>query len=267
MNMDLKALLEPVRQIASEAGERIMEIYETAFTVESKDDNSPLTAADLTSHQTIVAALQRLTPDIPVLSEESASIPFAQRRGWERFWLVDPLDGTKEFVKRNGEFTVNIALVEDHRPVLGVVSVPAQGVCYLAARNLGAFRQEGEGAPQPIRVRVRSNSPVQVVGSRSHPGPDLAAFVEALGAHELVSVGSSLKLCLVAEGSADIYPRLGPTCEWDTAAAQCVVECAGGRVVDTRGQPLTCNTGESLLNPHFLVIGPSDRDWLGYLLR
>ena len=259
--------LEPVLRLAAEASERILEIYATAFDVATKDDASPLTAADLAAHQVIVAGLQQLTPDIPVLSEEAASVPFAERSQWQYYWLVDPLDGTKEFVQRNGQFTVNIALIENHEPVLGVVQAPVTGLCYFAARGHGAFRQEPGQAPQPIAVRsLTPDRPVRVVGSRSHGGPGLQAFVARLGAHELVTLGSSLKFCQVAEGAADVYPRLGPTAEWDTAAAQAIVETAGGRVVSAEtGEPLRYNTRDTLLNPHFIVYGDGNGDWLSYI--
>ncbi len=265
VTQDLAALLEPVKAIATEAGERIMAVYGTSFDVEAKGDDSPLTAADLAAHESIVAGLGSLTPEIPVLSEESSHVPFAERAAWRCYWLVDPLDGTKEFIKRNGEFTVNIALIVEHEPVLGVVGVPARDLCYYAARGAGAFRQRDGAEPEPIRVRPLGPGPVRVVGSRSHRGAALDAFVARLGEHALVPVGSSLKFCLVAEGGADIYPRLGPTSEWDTAAAQCVVEVAGGRVIDVKGRRLAYNTKESLLNPHFLVVADPARDWLACL--
>lgn len=256
--------LDAVDELATRAGEKILEVYNSDFAVEEKDDKSPLTAADLASHHVIVDGLGELTPDIPVLSEESASLPFDVRSQWRRYWLVDPLDGTREFVKRNGEFTVNIALVEDGVPVLGVVHVPVSGVSYLACQGRGAFKREG-GTLSAIRVRPLGNGPVMVVGSRSHRGDSLNSFLEKLGEHEMVGMGSSLKLCLVAEGAADIYPRLGPTSEWDTAAAQAVVEQAGGLVTDTGMQPLRYNTKDSLLNPFFLVFGDDSRDWSQYL--
>jgi len=256
--------LEPARALAAEASERILEIYATAFEVAAKDDNSPLTAADLAAHHAITAGLRQLTPDVPILSEESATVPFAERSQWRRYWLVDPLDGTKEFVQRNGQFTVNIALIEDHKPVLGVVQVPVTGLCYFAARGHGAFRQEPGQPPRPIRVKpLRLGEPVRVVGSRSHGGPGLQKFVARLGACELVTIGSSLKFCQVAEGAADVYPRMGPTSEWDTAAAQVIVEVAGGQVVSAgTGKPLRYNTRELLLNPYFIVYGDASRDWL-----
>lgn len=259
--------LNPVRALAAEASERILAIYATVFDVTAKEDNSPLTAADLASHQTIIAGLRELTPEIPVLSEESAALPFAERQSWRRYWLVDPLDGTKEFVKRTGEFTVNIALIDDHQPVLGVVRVPVTGLCYFAALGHGAFREEPGRPPQPIAVKpLQPGEPVRVVGSKSHGGPGLQKFVAALGPHQLVTIGSSLKLCQVAEGAADVYPRMGLTSEWDTAAAQAIVEVAGGCVVSAEtGQPLRYNTRDSLLNPYFIVYGDASRDWLRYV--
>lgn len=261
------AWLESVRVLASEAGARILDIYTTAFKVMAKSDDSPLTAADLAAHRVIVDGLQRLTPAIPVLSEESAAVPFAERSRWRRYWLVDPLDGTKEFIQRNGQFTVNIALIEDHEPVLGVVRAPLTGLSYFAVRGYGAFREEPNQSPQPIAVQpLRVEKPVRVVASRSHGGPGLQAFVAKLGAHELVTSGSALKLCQVAEGTADVYPRLSPTSEWDTAAAQAIVEAAGGYVVSAEtGEPLRYNTRDSLLNPFFVVYGDAGRDWLSYV--
>ena len=242
-----------------------MAIYADEFSVSDKADQSPLTAADLASHQTLCEGLRQLTPDIPVLSEESAQIAFSERARWPRYWLVDPLDGTKEFIKRNGEFTVNIALIEAHRAVLGLVLIPAQNRCYYASLSTGAYRQDGDGAPQKLSVTRPAAHPLRVVGSRSHAGQALSDYVARLGEHIFVPVGSALKFCLVAEGSADIYPRLGPTSEWDTAAAQCVVEAAGGQVITLDGEPLRYNQKNSLLNPHFLVYGDADRDWLSYL--
>lgn len=263
MAIDTAALLPPVVALARQAGVRIMEIYDTAFQVREKDDNSPLTAADLASHQTIVAGLQHLTPHIPILSEESADTPYSERGQWTRFWLVDPLDGTREFIKRNGEFTVNIALIEQRQPTLGVVYIPATGLCYFAAQGRGAFRQ-ASGGEERIHVSPLGAGSVRVVGSRSHAGKSLEGYLARLGEHTLVSIGSALKLCLVAEGKADVYPRLGPTSEWDTAAAQCVVEEAGGQVTDLSGARLSYNK-ESVLNPHFLVFGDASRDWRAYL--
>jgi 3'(2'), 5'-bisphosphate nucleotidase len=183
------------------------------------------------------------------------------RRNWSRLWVVDPLDGTKEFVQRNGEFTVNIALVDNHRPVLGIVHAPALERDYFACEGIGAFRSDARAAGRPIRVSRRGSGAVRVVGSRSHRGSSLDGFLSRVGAHELVEVGSSLKLCHVAEGSADVYPRLGPTCEWDTAAGQCVLEQAGGQVLKLDGEPLEYNR-EDTLNPNFVGFGDADTDWL-----
>ena len=265
-NDELAGLLEPVAALALKAGNEILTVYNSEeFSIQEKDDKSPLTAADLASHHAIVDGLTALTADIPVLSEESASLPFSERSSWQRYWLVDPLDGTREFIKRNGEFTVNIALIDAGVPVLSVVHVPVSGVSYLACKGQGAFKQEPGGERQPITVRKLADGPLMVVGSRSHRGDSLISFLEKLGEHDMVGMGSSLKLCLVAEGVADIYPRLGPTSEWDTAAAQCVVEQAGGFVTDTEMKPLRYNTKDSLLNPFFLVFGDDSRDWSAYL--
>jgi 3'(2'), 5'-bisphosphate nucleotidase len=254
------AWIEPLLALARAAGAAIMRVYEQDFAVSHKDDRSPLTAADMASHHLILDGLQALAPGIPVLSEESAAVPWAQRREWRRYWLVDPLDGTREFVKRNGEFTVNIALVEGHRPVLGVVHAPALGQTYGAARGAGAFRVEG-GAREPIRARPLPARPTFVV-SRSHKDPALAALLARAPAHESVGRGSSLKFCLIAEGTADFYPRLGPTSEWDTAAGQCVVEQAGGAVWRLPElTPLGCNEKDSVLNPSFAVLGDPGYDW------
>ena len=264
---ELAALLQPVIDLAWQAGERILAIYgQSRIRITEKADQSPLTAADLASQEVILAGLRRLTPDIPMLAEESADeTPIDERRNWRRFWLVDPLDGTREFINRNGEFTVNIALVENHYPILGVVHVPARATCYFAVRGQDAFRQQAGHPAQELSPTLPAAQPVRVVGSRSHPGPQLAGFVERLGEHRFVPVGSALKFCLVAEGSADVYPRLGPTWWWDTAAAQCVAEAAGVAVVRTDGTRLGYNQGDDLRNPHFLVYADRNRDWLACL--
>ncbi len=260
-----ETLLEKVMAIAEEAGRRILEIYETDFAVERKDDRSPLTEADLAAHGAITAGLAAIEPGLPILSEESVQTPPEERLGWTRYWLVDPLDGTREFVKRNGEFTVNIALIEDHCPVLGVVYVPVTGVCYFAGRGLGAYKREPGRAPVRIRARSLPQGTITVAGSRSHRDPKTQRFIDKLGDVELISIGSSLKTCLVAEGRADVYPRFGETSEWDTAAAQCVVEEAGGHLTDIALRPLRYNTGESVINPPFLVFGDGSVDWQRYL--
>ena len=260
--MNLSQLLDPVVSLAAEAGRAILEVYASDFDVQAKDDQSPLTQADLASNHIIVAGLGKLTPELPIISEESGLPDFTERSQWNPYWLIDPLDGTKEFVKRNGEFTVNIALIEDHRPVFGVVHVPVSNRTYSGCRGVGAeLRTDGE-EPQPIGVAQASAAPVRVVGSRSHLGTSLDRFLQNLGDFEMHPTGSSLKFCLIAEGAADVYPRLGPTSEWDTAAAQAVVEQAGGVVLELDGNPLSYNRQADILNPHFLVAGPMDHNWL-----
>ena len=260
--MTIDSQLQSIVDIAKAAGDAILEIYNTDFEVDQKSDDSPLTAADLASHKTIKAGLDALTPEIPVLSEESADISFEERQTWSRYWLVDPLDGTKEFIKRNGEFTVNIALIEDGTATLGVVYVPVSGITYAASAESGAIKIEANGTAQPIQVSSTTDAPIKVVGSRSHASPDLAAYLEFIGEHTMVPMGSSLKLCLVAEGAADVYPRHGLTSEWDTAAAQAVVERAGGVVSDWEGNPIRYNTKSEYLNPFFLVYGDKSKQWI-----
>ena len=254
-------LAAAVAEIAVVAGRAILDVYRREFKVTHKADESPLTQADLASHRLIRDALARLTPDIPLLSEESAEIDFGVRGAWPEYWLVDPLDGTKEFINRNGEFTVNIALIRAHEPILGVVHVPVTGVTYIGLVGTGATRSTANGEHEPIHVRVPSADPVRVVGSRSHANPRLQHYLESLGDYELVSMGSSLKFCLLAEGKADFYPRLGPTSEWDTAAAHAIVLAAGGQVVTLDNRPLQYNLKPSLLNPEFLVFADPGRHW------
>lgn len=258
----MQELLPLVNRIARHAGDQIMQVYERDFSVQDKADKSPLTEADLASHHCIVAALTEATPQWPVLSEESSEDKTAQRHSWKQYWLVDPLDGTKEFINRNGEFTVNIALIDTHEAVMGVVYAPATQTAYFGYRDGGAYLQQGDGAPVPIRVAGPHDGPVRIVGSRSHRGNSLDHFIAQVGRHEMVAMGSSLKICLVADGSADVYPRLGPTCEWDTAAAHAVLSAAGGKLVDLQGAELRYNTRDQLLNPHFIAIGGDRRDWL-----
>ena len=264
--MDIRQLIDPIVDLAVSAGRAILEVYATDFDVQAKGDDSPLTQADLASHRRIVAGLADLTPDIPVISEEEGLQPFDVRSQWSRYWLIDPLDGTKEFVNRNGEFTVNIALIEAHKPVFGVVHVPVQDKTYVGCRGHGS-ELRADGAATAIRVADSTNHPVRIVGSRSHRGTSLDAFLHRVGESDMVPMGSSLKFCVVAEGRADVYPRLGPTSEWDTAAAQAVVEQAGGQVLELDGKPLSYNVKEDILNPWFVVIGPTDTDWLALLAR
>ncbi len=274
--MDITSLLLTALQASVRAGQAIMEIYQTEFSVEHKADDSPLTLADQNAHRVIVAHLEKTA--IPILSEEGSSITYGERRQWETLWIVDPLDGTKEFIKRNDEFTVNIALVRNKKPVLGVIFIPAKNVLFFAEKSLGAYRLEDEqmirnlddgteSVPQTLEVVIKksqrlpispmSQTPYTIVGSRSHATPELEAFVAEKRAQftavDFISAGSSLKFCLVAEGKAAIYPRLGPTMEWDTAAGQAIAVCAGATVYrhDT-GVPLEYNR-EDLLNPYFIV--------------
>ncbi|MGD8483383.1 MAG: 3'(2'),5'-bisphosphate nucleotidase CysQ [Thioalkalispiraceae bacterium] len=262
---DIKQLLDPVIQIAYEAGRKIMDIYDRGFSVEEKSDSTPLTEADMAAHHAIEEGLTALTPEFPILSEESRPTSFAERSSWRRYWLVDPLDGTREFIKRNGEFTVNIALIEDHEAVMGFVYAPVVGALYYAAKGLGAYKREGIEAPLPIQVCNHRRDKLIVAGSRSHASQAFLDFLDKVGEHQIISMGSALKSCLVAEGAADIYARLGPTSEWDTAAAQCIVEEAGGRITRTDMSRLEYNTKDSLLNPHFLVFGDKSVDWSQYL--
>ncbi|MBU1215151.1 MAG: 3'(2'),5'-bisphosphate nucleotidase CysQ [Gammaproteobacteria bacterium] len=253
-NATIRPYLPELLKIAKQAGQEIMAVYATADIGEtSKADNSPLTLADLASHQTIVKGLTKLTPDIPVLSEEAADFPFEERKQWSRFWLVDPLDGTKEFIKRNGEFTVNIALIENGKPLLGVVYAPVLDTCYYGAEGQGAHVQRGNENPEAISAKQhKAGTAMKIVASRSHSDARTQAMLDGLGEHECISMGSSLKLCLVAEGKAHFYPRLGPTMEWDTAAAHAVVNAAGGEVHERSGVDLHYNKAD-LHNPEFFV--------------
>jgi 3'(2'), 5'-bisphosphate nucleotidase len=262
-------------QAALEAGREILSIYDTDFSIEHKDDKSPLTLADKKAHQVIT---RRLSPfQIPILSEEGRGMVFNERKNWGQLWIVDPLDGTKEFIKHNGEFTVNIALVKSGKPVLGVVYLPVKDILYLGHQETGAYKIEkgsslfkdgSAKAPAPIlsntlekleKLPLKKAKPsvFTIVGSRSHPSAELEALVEKMrrehGKVDFISAGSSLKICLVAEGVADLYPRLGPTMEWDTAAGQAVAEASGATLLEyEKGTPLEYNK-ENLLNPWFIV--------------
>ena len=258
----VSALLLAVADIARSAGAAILEIYGQDFTVERKADASPLTAADLAAQRVILAGLAELDPSVPVLSEEARAASWSDRQRWTRYWLVDPLDGTREFVKRNGEFTVNIALVDAHEPVLGVVLAPVTGELYAAAKHEGAWLQATEGGRwQPLHTRSLAE-PAVAAGSRSH-GANTQEMLHALlrAEYEPLPMGSSLKFCLIARGVADIYLRLGATSEWDTGAAQCVLEEAGGALLNLAGDRLRYNTRESLINPEFLAVGDTTVDW------
>ncbi len=265
-------LLAPVVRLALQAGEAILPFWRTGVAVTAKADDSPVTAADLAAHQVLVEGLQALDPSIHVLSEEDANIAQAERATWERWWLVDPLDGTKEFIAGSEEFTVNVALVERGQVVFGVVSMPTNGRCWLGGKDLGAWRREADGTGEAISVRTgpSGGQGVTVVASRRHSSPEqerlLAGLAEAVGELQLANIGSSLKFCLLAEGSADCYPRLAPTSQWDTAAAQGVLEGAGGVVLQLDGQPFSYPPRESLLNPFFLAL-PANAPWRARLLE
>jgi 3'(2'), 5'-bisphosphate nucleotidase len=250
--LDARTLLDQCRALAREAGGRILAVAAEGRTeVEAKTDGSPLTRADRASHEVIVAGLAELLPETPILSEEGQVESFRPGPGG-RFWCVDPLDGTKEFVKGLGEYTVNIALVESARPVLGVVYVPVQGVFFLAAEGEGAFRAKADGPTEPITAR-RVERPEVAVVSRSHLSDQTRQFLEALGVGEAIEAGSSLKICAVAEGRADVYPRHGPTCLWDTAAGAIVAREAGCLVLDLQGRPLAYDPADGIRREGFLV--------------
>ena len=259
------ALREGAITLARDAAAAILGIYDSAFAVEHKADASPLTAADLAAHRILVEGLERLTPDIPVLSEEAAEdATWNVRAEWRRLWLVDPLDGTREFVKRNGEFSVNLALVEDGDVIFAVVQAPVTGELWHATRGLGAFRREGDH-DIALQSRRPAQAPLRVAASRSHRDGRTEAFIAQLGDIEPVSLGSSLKFCRLADGRLDAYPRFGPTSEWDTAAGQCILEAAGGLVVDPKGRPLCYNQRDTLLNGDFLAIGDPGLPWRAWL--
>lgn len=265
--MKRQDLLQAVERISKQAGAAIMDVYtrDAAIQVSNKADNSPLTDADLAAHKIIVRELKQLTPEWPILSEESVEIDWQTRKKWSTYWLVDPLDGTREFINRNGEFTVNIALIENNIPVLGTVYVPVNKTLYSGGIGLGAYK-EFDDAVNPIQVKkTKAGESVKVVASRNHRGETLDSWLKKLEEHfakvELLSMGSSLKICLVAEGKADIYPRLAPTSEWDTAAAQAILEAAGGELKDVDFRVYRYNRKENILNPFFYAIGDVNFNW------
>lgn len=250
-----KADLQQIVLLAKQAGEAIMQVYaQTDLQIQVKQDDSPVTAADIASHNVIIAGLKQHFADIAVMSEEDADISWAERQTWQTYWLIDPLDGTKEFIKRNGEFTVNIALIHQGQAIAGVVYAPVLDKCYSGIVGQGAWL-EHNGSTSILDIRLRPlQTPPVVVGSRSHISPDVAAYLQTIGEHQMLSVGSSLKFCMVAEGQADVYPRLGLTSEWDTAAAQAVLESAGGKVVEYPAlTALQYNQKENILNPYFIA--------------
>ncbi|MCW2269209.1 3'(2'),5'-bisphosphate nucleotidase CysQ [Pseudomonas sp. JUb96] len=265
-------LMQAVVELAREAGKAILPFWRADVAVTSKADESPVTAADLAAHEVIAKGLRELAPQIPVLSEEDCEIPLSERQQWQRWWLVDPLDGTKEFIVGTEEFTVNIALIEQGRVVFGVVAIPTNGRCYYGGQGIGAWCAEADGAAHAIQVRLAppAGQGFTVVASRRHSSPQqealLAGLSSAVGELELANIGSSLKFCLLAEGAADCYPRLAPTSQWDTAAAQGVLEGAGGEVLGLDGQVFVYPPRESLLNPFFLAL-PAAAPWRERLLQ
>lgn len=266
MSIALPSLVEPVHAIARDAARHILEIYRRGFTVSEKTDLSPVTEADLAAHDRITAGLQRLAPAIPILSEEGADIDYGMRSQWDWLWLVDPLDGTREFIRRSDEFSVNIALIHRHQAVFGLILIPVTGVCYFGWQCGGAFRQAPGADAVAIHTRPADPERLQVTSSRAaHRGRVLQRYLAFLGRHQHVDVGSALKSCLVAAGEVDLYPRFGPTYEWDTAAAQIIVEEAGGRLTDTHLRPLRYNARPTLINPDFFVFGDPTHDWSRYL--
>lgn len=254
-----------VIDIAKIAGNTILELFSAEIPVTRKTDDTPLTAADLAANRIITEKLQAMDPAFPILSEESCSMSLAERDSWETYWLVDPLDGTREFIKQNGEFSVNIALIHQGLPVLGVVHAPALEITYWASRGGGAWKRIGDETPRKISVRTAPDSVTVALGWGNKRGTKIHQFLKNLGDHKTVRMGGALKSCLVAEGRADIYACLGPTGEWDTGAAQCIVEEAGGQITNTNMQTIRYNTKQSLLNPHFFVFGISNHNWCDYL--
>jgi len=261
----LDKLLPQVMTLAKKAGKVILEASEQDYKVVAKHDNTPVTCADLAANQCIVDGLSLISKTIPILTEESAQIPFSVRQQWRSYWLVDPLDGTKEFIKRSGEYSVNIALVHENKAILGVIYSPSQDKLYYARQHGGAFRMQNQQGATSLAVCQKRRWPLMVTCGNNPPGKTFQEFIKKVGEHQLLAMGSSIKSCMVAEGSADIYARLGPTSEWDTAAAQCIVEEAGGYLTDLNLQPLQYNRKESLLNPHFLVFGDATENWQQYL--
>lgn len=262
-------LIEQVIGIARQTGQAIMAIYQTDFKQYQKQDTSPVTEADVAAHNIIVNGLTVIS-NLPILSEESipSTIDWQQRKYWQTYWLIDPLDGTKEFINKNGEFTVNIALIKNGKPVLGIVYCPAIDCLYYGADGSGAYKVDAKGISQKLRVsdEPKIDEPWKIVGSRRHGADALAVFTANFDKVDIVSMGSSLKFCLVAEGKAHLYPRLGLTCEWDTAAAQAVVENAGGQVLKSDLTPLMYGKKEDLLNPYFVVCGKLSDKWVdGYI--
>ena len=252
-NILSEQLISATVEIAKEAGIAITEIYNSDFDYQLKKDLSPITAADNLSHNIITERLKTLTPKTPILSEENCNIPYKIRSQWTQYWLVDPLDGTKEFISQNGEFTVNIALIENNIPIFGVIDIPVTNETYWGSKANGSFCSDANNDVKQINVPKDNQNPIRIVASRSHPSNMLASLLEIIVDYEIIEVGSSIKFCLIASGQADCYPRFGPTSEWDTAAGEAIVCYAGGRVVTAKGNSMNYNTKKDYLNPNFIV--------------
>lgn len=264
--MSHQALLTQVAQLAQATGEKILSLYgEHNLTIKTKADASLVTNADLLSHHAILDALTALTPDIPTLSEEADLPPLSVRQNWEQCWLVDPLDGTREFIEGTGEFTINIALIKANRPVLGVIYVPVERTCYCAAEGVGAYMITYDQVRLPLEVRKQAPERMLVLTSRRYKSFEIESFLHRMGTVHRACVGSSLKMCLLAEGCVDVYPRYGESCEWDIAAGDCIVTQAGGGVFDHDLQPMRYNCRETLVNPPFIAVGDTQQNWRGYL--
>lgn len=263
---NLTALCDTATQLAVAAGEVIMPIYARfdVLDVQKKADQSPVTAADLAAHTLIVDGLSAAFPHIPILSEEAAEIDFETRSTWTTYWLIDPLDGTREFLKGNGDFTVNIALIHEHEPILGVVYAPVFNLLFSAIKGESAYRIENN-KKIAIQTRKADMHALTVATSRSHSQENVPKMTKNLPNCKIIPMGSSLKTCTVAEGSADIYPRFGPTSEWDTAASECILEAAGGCIMDVTGAKLRYNSKPSLLNPWFIAVGDQTKDWIAQI--
>ena len=255
-NIEHNDLIDALIDLVKESGKSILEIYNSNdMGISYKDDKSPLTLADKASNKIICSKLKELTPDIPILSEEGKNIPYEERKKWTTFWLIDPIDGTKEFINKNGEFSVNIALINHYQPILGIVYAPVLNTIWYGSASHGSFKIENDAKPKKINVsKYNDNEIIKVVSSRSHSNNSkLEKFLIDYPKHELVFMGSSIKICLVADGTAHMYPRLGPTMEWDTGAAHAVVKFSGGKITDFEDDNELSYNKENLLNPSFLV--------------
>ncbi len=265
-NDELKNLTHEINEVARTSGSIIRKYFHTSYDVDIKDDKSPVTTADLAANEYIERQLSILTPDIPRISEESDNTAYAERKHWDTFWLIDPLDGTREFIKNRPDFTVNIALIHHNKPVLGSIYLPIRDQLYYATTGDSAYRCDQENTPITIKVSSKTYAKPRICGSRAHPSKLMQKFLSNVGEHELLARGSSIKSCLVADGSADIYPRFGPTWEWDTAASQCIIEQAGGHLTNLDMLALSYNK-ESLLNPSFLAFANKESDWNDYIAK